>query len=307
MELQYAPIALFVYKRPEQTKRVIEALKENDLAGVSNLFVFSDNFRDAQDQENVNAVRAYLNEVQEAGWFHSVSIYQSEKNKGLAHSIISGVSMIIEQYGRIIVLEDDLITSSRFLRYMNECLDYFENNEKIWAVCGYTADLQALNGYDKDVYLNYRASTWGWGTWKNRWTDIDWNINDYKRFRVNPIERIRFCFGGNDTVSMLKAQMNGRIDSWGIRWCYAQSRKRKLAVAPRRSLVRNIGFDDTGTHSKTADEEKFGIKNLDDTSMSWRKDNLKINPSIVYELYRLNHLRLLTRIIDKLKEIYGTR
>lgn len=307
MELRYAPVALFVYKRPEQTRKVIEALKENDLAGDSDLFIFSDSFRDVQDQKAVNAVRKYLCEVQKAGWFHLVSIYESEKNKGLAQSIISGVSMIIEQYGRIIVLEDDLITSPKFLRYMNECLDYFEDNEKIWAVCGYTSELQSLRGYEKDVYLNYRASTWGWGTWRNRWADIDWNVSDYKRFRINPIERIRFCFGGNDTVSMLKAQMNGKIDSWGIRWCYAQSRRRKLAVAPRKSLVRNIGFDDTGTHSKSADENKFGVKNLDDISMSWRKDNLKINTGIVYELYKLNHLGFFARITDKLREIYGKR
>lgn len=307
MRSQYAPIALFVYKRPDQTRKVIEALRKNDFAKESNLFIFSDGFRDRKDKELVEAVRAYVNEVKGLGWFSSVNIYESEKNRGLANSIISGVSKIIRQYGRVIVLEDDLVTSPKFLRYMNECLDYFEDHEKIWAVCGYTSELQSLKNYEKDVYLSYRASTWGWGTWETRWKDIDWSVSDYKWFRLNLIERIRFCFGGNDTVSMLKAQMHGKIDSWGIRWCYAQSRRRKYSVAPRKSLVKNIGFDDTGTHSKSGDEVKFGIEDLDSESTSWSKDNLKISFKIVHELYKLNRLTMLTRIIDKLKEIRGSR
>lgn len=305
VETKLAPIVLFVYKRPEQTKRVIEALRENDLAGCSELFIFSDGFRDKQDKESVISVRAYIDKIKDSDWFSSVHIYESNTNRGLANSIISGVSKIISQYGKVIVLEDDLITSPLFLRYMNECLDYFEHDERIWAVCGYTPELQSLKGYNCDVYLNFRASTWGWATWKDRWMDIDWSVGDYRRFRWNLFERIRFCFGGNDTVSMLKAQMTGKLDSWGIRWCYAQSRRRKLAVAPKRSLVRNIGFDNTGTHSKSADEERFHIEDLDDARSSWSKEGLKLNFKILHEIYRLHSLTLMTRIVDKGKEIYG--
>ena len=302
-----APIVLFVYKRPEQTKKVIESLKENVFSRQSELFIFSDGFRDLQDKELVLSVRSYINTIKSNDWFEAVHVYESKTNRGLANSIIDGVSKIIGRYGKVIVLEDDLIISPYFLKYMNECLDFFEQDERIWAVCGYTPELQSLKEYDCDVYLNYRASTWGWGTWTNRWADIDWSVSDYRRFRWNLPERIRFCFGGNDTVSMLKAQMNGKLDSWGIRWCYAQSRRRKLAVAPRKSLVQNIGFDSTGTHSKSADEERFCIEALDDARNSWSKDGLKLNFKILYEIYQLYSLTLMARIVDKGKEIYGRR
>ena len=186
-ETKLAPIVLFVYKRPEQTKRVIESLKENDLARYSELFIFSDGFHDMQDRESVISVRGYINKIKDSDWFSSVHVYESKTNKGLANSIISGVSKIISQYGKVIVLEDDLITSPLFLRYMNECLDYFEQDKRIWAVCGYTPELRSLKKYDRDVYLNYRASTWGWATWQDRWDDIDWDVSDYRRFRRNQV------------------------------------------------------------------------------------------------------------------------
>lgn len=306
-EKVYAPVVVFVYKRIEQTKKVFEALKDNELAKESDIFIFSDGAKNEREKKQIDDVRSYIRSLESRGWFHSVTVQETPKNMGLANSVISGVSQIIEQYGKIIVLEDDLITSTQYLSYMNDCLDYFEPDQRIWAVCGYTPDLKSLQNYNRNTYLSYRASTWGWGMWKDRWVTIDWDVKDYCKFCWNPWRRFRLRLGGNDMYSMLKAQMHGKLDSWGIRWCYAQSKAGKLAVMPREPLVQNIGFDGTGTHSKIEDGKRFTVKKLSNEKLQWTKDNLKLNPKIVYELYRLNRLTIIIRIRDKIIEMQNNR
>ena len=306
-EKVYAPVAVFVYKRTEQTKKIFEALKDNELAKESDIFIFADGAKGEKDKEQVDAVRAYIRSLEGRGWFHSVTIKESKKNIGIADSIIGGVNQIIKRYGKVIVLEDDLITSSQYLSYMNTCLDYFESDQRIWAVCGYTPDLKSLKDYNRNTYLSYRAFAWGWGTWKDRWLTIDWDVKDYRQFCLNPWRRFRFRFGGNDMFSMLKAQMHGKIDAWDIRWCYAQSKAGKLAVMPRESLVQNIGFDGTGTHSTVEDGNKFTVKKLSNEKIQWTKDNLKVNPKIVYDIYKLYRLTIVIRIRDKIREIRSSR
>ena len=244
-----APIVLFVYARPEHTKNTIEALSKNELASESQLWIFSDNAKKEKAIENVEKVREYIHSIENKNLFKSVKIIEAEKNKGLANSIIEGVTKIINEYRKVIVLEDDLVASKYFIKFMNEALDFYERNDSIWSISGYNLPIEIPKDYMKEVYLSYRGCSWGWATWKDRWNTVDWKVEDYKSFKHNYFKRKRFNRGGPDMSQMLDNQMQGKCDSWAIRWCYEQSKQNKYTIYPVKSLVDNQGLDGSGTHS----------------------------------------------------------
>jgi hypothetical protein len=244
-----APVIIFVYNRPEHTKKTIEALAKNDLANKTEVYIFSDAAKNEKAIEKVNMVREYIDSLGDKDYFKSVHIEKAESNKGLASSVIYGVSKIIERYYKVIVVEDDLVSSKDFLQYMNEALNYYEENEKIWSISGFNIPIEIPKDYKSNIYLSYRGCSWGWATWKDRWGKVDWNVSDYNEFKANKKLRSRFNWGGRDMSNMLDSQMSGKIDSWAIRWCYAQSKLDMLTVYPVVSRIKNIGLDGTGTHS----------------------------------------------------------
>lgn len=244
-----APVVIFVYARPDHTKKTIESLAQNHLANETNVYIYSDAPRNEKAVENVNLVREYINSISKRNLFKSVKIINAESNKGLANSVISGVTEITERYGKAIVVEDDLISSTDFLQYMNDALDYYEKDNEIWSISGYTFDIDIPEGYNSDIYLSYRGCSWGWATWKDRWEKVDWDMLDYTSFKNNKELRKKLNRGGLDMANMLDLQMRGEIDSWAIRWCYAQSKLDMLTVYPIISRIENIGLDGSGTHS----------------------------------------------------------
>ena len=245
----YAPVVLFVYNRLDHTEGVIESLSRNLLADETDLFVFSDAAKSENGLEKVNAVREYIHQKEWQRNFKSVTIVQAEKNKGLAKSIIGGVSEIIEKHQKVIVVEDDLILSPYFLKYMNEALDYYKDNSEIWSISGYSFPMKSLKKYPHDVFYSYRGCSWGWGTWSDRWKTVDWEVRDYSQMIHDTAWVERFNRGGVDLTNMLTMQMEGKIDSWAIRWCFAQSNQEKYTVYPVISYLENAGCDGSGTHS----------------------------------------------------------
>jgi len=117
--MKLAPVILFTYNRPNHIKRNIESLLKNKEAGQSDLFVFSDAPKKEEDKLKVEQVREYLSTITQ---FQSVTIVKREFNYGLGKNIIDGVTEIVATYGKVIVLEDDLVVSPYFLEYMNEGL-----------------------------------------------------------------------------------------------------------------------------------------------------------------------------------------
>jgi hypothetical protein len=243
--MDLAPIILFVFNRPWHTKKTIEALQKNFLAGESNLFVFSDGPKTVADEPKVQEVRDYIRTFD---GFKSISINERDRNFGLADSIINGVTGIVNQYGKIIVLEDDLISSSNFLKFMNQALTTYKGKKEIFSITGYNFLSKIPNGYREQVFLSYRPSSWGWGTWADRWNAADWEVKDFDTFMKNKNEQVRFNRGGDDLTGMLVKQMKGKIDSWGIRWCYTHFKHKAYCLVPVISKIKNIGFDNSGTH-----------------------------------------------------------
>ncbi len=239
-----SPVLLFVYKRLDTLQHTVAALKQNDLANESELFVFSDSAKTSDDEAEIKKVRNFIRTI---SGFKKIHIFESDKNKGLANSIIDGVTFVLREFGKVIVLEDDLLTSSNFLCYMNQCLEHYEDNKKIFSVSGYSYEIKDDNV--KDVYFTQRGSSWGWGTWQDRWKEVDWEVRDYNNFKNNPSKWKAFNKMGSDLSSMLKKQMNGKISSWAIRWCYHQFKHNLYSVYPTVSKVRNIGFGEGATHT----------------------------------------------------------
>jgi hypothetical protein len=240
-----APIALFVYNRPDHTERTLKFLRQNELAAESRLFIFSDGARTEKDESKVSEVRTLLRTID---GFKSIKIIESLKNKGLAQSVISGANEILQQYQKIIVLEDDLLTSTDFLSFMNEALDRYKEQTAIFSVTGYSYPLAPLKNYLYSAYFSHRGSSWSWATWLDRWQTIDWEIKD--DFINNKMQQQAFnktC--GPDLSNMLIKQLNGKIDSWAIRFAYNAFIQGKLHVLAAKNKVKNIGHDNTGTHS----------------------------------------------------------
>jgi hypothetical protein len=244
-----APVLLFTYKRLATLRQTVAALQANRLASQSDLFIFSDQGKRPEDMEQVREVREFIRTI---GGFRSVHITENVANKGLASSIIGGVSQVIQQYGRVIVLEDDLLTTPNFLDYMNTALERYEREPDVFSVSGYSFDLGPEDParYPFDAYFTTRGWSWGWATWKDRWSGVDWQMSDYPEFAGNPARRRQFAQGGSDLNLMLRRQMTGQLDSWAIRWFYHQFKVRGLTLYPILSKVYNDGFDEMATHTR---------------------------------------------------------
>jgi hypothetical protein len=243
---KYAPIVLFCYKRLDTLIQTVEALQKNYLAAESDLIIFSDAAKNNLDKLQVNAVREYIKNIE---GFNSVEIHCAEANKGLATSIIDGVSLVLNDHEFVIALEDDLETTPNFLDFMNSSLNTYASEEKVFSISGYSFALN-LRAEQGDVYFLNRGWSWGWATWKSRWDKVDWDVKEYSTFSNDRKRKKDFAKGGSDLNQMLKKQMNGRLDSWAIRWFFNQFLICGLTLYPNYSLVNNIGFGNEATHTK---------------------------------------------------------
>ena len=252
-----SPLILVVYNRVNHTKNTVDALRANSLSSDSILYVYSEAAKNNSDIDEVKCVRKYIRSIK---GFKEVHIIERGENFGLAKNIISCVSEAINKYEKVIVLEDDIVTSPYFLKYMNEALEYYKDIKDIGSISGFNYPKKVLNipkGYNNDIYFSLRPSSWGWATWKDRWEKVDWEVKDYQEFEKEIELQKEFNKGGSDLSGMLKAQMEGRIDSWAIRWSYHHFKNNLLAVYPVVSFVDNIGNDGSGIHSKASNEDRF--------------------------------------------------
>lgn len=239
-----APIALFVYNRPQHTERTIKFLQENDLAGKSSLFIFSDGAKSKSEEENVAEVRALIKKVD---GFKSVKVFERKENAGLANSVIEGVTKLIKDYDQVIVLEDDLIISPHTLRYFNDALNRYRDEEKVMHIGAYMYPLKAE---DLPQSFFYRAATsWGWATWGRAWKNFEPNIDTLiKQFD----KKKKSAFSIENKMNFWKQMLEfkkGKNNSWAIRWYASIFLKGGLTLNPSQSLVNNIGHDGTGVHS----------------------------------------------------------
>lgn len=245
--MNLAPIILFVYNRPEHTKKTLQALSSNLLAKESSLFIYSDGPKDENEIQKVQKVREI---IKGCDGFLKVNIIERNKNLGLANNIRDGVTEIVNKYNSVIVLEDDLLTSTDFLTFMNSALNYYRSFENIYSISGYNFPMLKPARYNYDVFCSHRFISWGWGTWVNSWNKIDWRLSSFDQFINDKKIQKKFNNGGDDLSNMLFSQVNGRIDSWAIIWLYTHFMNNAYTICPIQSKVFNIGFDGTGKHCR---------------------------------------------------------
>jgi len=239
-----APVALFIYNRPDLTGRTLDALARNRLAAHTRLFVFADGARRPVDAARVAQARAVAAAAQ---GFAGVTMVEAAANQGLSRSIIGGVSQLTASHGRAIVLEDDIVTSPHFLTYMNDALDRYAQDDRVAAISGYTPPFDAPM---PETFFQRDAECWGWATWGRAWPLFNPDgaslLAELKRRRL-----LRFFDqdGTANYVDMLKRQIAGKNDSWAVRWRASVILAGRLSLYPGRSLTENIGFDGSGTHS----------------------------------------------------------
>lgn len=299
-----APVVLFVYNRLDHTMNVIESLSKNILADKTDLYVFSDAAKTENGLEKVNEVREYIRKTDWRKSFQKVTVVEAEQNKGLAKSIIGGVTSILEEYGKVIVVEDDLILSPYFLQYMNGALDYYKDVPDIWSISGYSFPMKSLKNYPHDVFYSYRGCSWGWATWEDRWVKTDWEVKDYPDLMQSRQWQKRFNRGGGDLTGMLGMQMEGKINSWAIRWVFTQSNLDMYTVYPKNSYVLNDGCDGSGTHVGSTNEYDTEMQN---SGCKCEFEKLGINKRIAREFWMKYTDTLDKKIKRNIKKILNIR
>ena len=244
--MNLAPIVLFTYRRLWHTRQTVEALQENELARESELFIYSDGWKNDHDKPKVLEVREYLITID---GFKEVHIIERERNYGLADNIIDGVTRIVNRFGRIIVLEDDIVTSRYFLRFMNEALERYQNTERVFGVTGYAFPINKEK-LPKCFFLKL-CSSWSWGTWARKWKFFKKDTDNL--LKIFTKEMIRdFNFDNSmDFWSQVIANKKGKINSWAIYWYAAVFLNEGLFLYPRDAFAKNIGHDNSGVHCGT--------------------------------------------------------
>jgi hypothetical protein len=248
-----APIALFAYNRLWHTRKTVEALRANDGAAESDMVIYSDGPKRPEDAPKVEALRGYLKGIT---GFKSVTLVERAANLGLAQSIISGVTETLARTGRVIVLEDDMVTSPHFLRYMNEGLELYRDDP---AVASITAYIYPVASPLPQSFFLKGADCWGWATWSRAWARFE---PDGRKLLAE-LERggltREFDHGGAFPYTrMLRRQIQGKNDSWAIRWYASTFLAGMVSLYPGVSLLHNIGNDGEGTHARKTG--KFDVR-----------------------------------------------
>lgn len=286
------PIAIFAFNRPKEFTNMLASLKRNPLFEESEKYFFIDGPRNDKDID-------LIKEVEQIALTVTDNVKLSPENKGLGSSIIAGVSEVLSQHDSVIVIEDDLRLMPGFLTYMNQALECFKNDERILAVCGYSLKIKTPKGYDSTVYLGDRVSSWGWGTWRDRWEKVNWEVSDWEEFSsdTKAIARLNQC--GSDMFGMLRDFMEGRNRSWAIRFCYHQFKNGMYSVHPVKSLVNNEGFGETATNCR----QKYNRFKIELTDSIDLKVNGVLDPrkSLMRQLHRYHSIPI--RIYSRIRKM----
>lgn len=298
--MTFAPVIVFNYNRPNHSIQTWEALANNVFASETELFLYCDGPKNEDTEDNRSRIEVMHNRALEYAEasnqkeiFKEVHVVLSDRNKGLAKSIIGGVTDILRSFEQVIVLEDDLLTSPYFLKYMNEALSFYKYHPSVMSISSNRPPVNKMlipKDYSYDVFVSLRPFSTGWATWRDRWSLMDWSMDYLPAMLKDTFWIESFNRGGDDLTDMLCLQRDGIIDSWAIRWAYSHFKEHCVGILPCVPYVDNIGFDGSGIHSGNDDKD-------------FRNDVMKApkNPRFLETIYEDK------RIINSMADYYSKK
>ncbi len=294
-----APIVLFVYNRLWHTQQTVEALQKNELASESELFIYADGAKSEKANEQVSQVRDHIKTID---GFKKITIIERDKNWGLADSIIDGVTKIVNEYGDVIVLEDDIVTSPYFLRFMNSALEFYKDEEKVWHISGWNYPIEFTT--DNEVYLYRVMNCWGWATWVENWNHFEKNtgklINEFSKKDIRAFN----LDGRNNLWIQVLLNKYKKINTWAVYWYASIFKQQGLCVNPIQSFVRNIGHDGSGVHC--SDDSYVDNVVLNTNNHMQFVTNIEEDCAIVAQVklyFKKQHKHIVVRIINKVTRL----
>ncbi|UTW14260.1 hypothetical protein [Marinobacterium rhizophilum] len=275
--------------------KTVESLKKNTLAKKTNVYFFSDAPK-VGDETKVGMVRSYLTSV---SGFLSVNIVERSDNCRVSNNR-GGMEFLLNRYGKVIFMEDDIVTAPGFIRFVNEGLEFSKNIGSVFAVGGHTPNLYSLRCLSCDNYYSSRFHGWGFGIWKDRYEKISkipsWDLIKYDPETVKNLKAM-----GSDMTAMIRSESEGRINAFDIRSCYYMAKNEKYMLLPKMALVKNIGLDGSGVHCGADDPYDDAL---------WLKEDFNFdefvffNKNIISEYRKFYSLSLQRRIVNRIRKIY---
>lgn len=297
---KHAPVCVFAYKRADLFSLCLAALGKCRGAKDTDLRVYIDGPKNHHEAELVNKTIDAAREIDKST-FRSIQVFISESNKGLASSVISGVTETINMYGSVIVLEDDLIPATNYLEYMNASLDFYQSIKNVGSISGFGFLIESADRYAN--YFHPRPNSWGWATWLDRWDMAVWDLSSQAELEEREFKK-KFNHGGQDLYRMLMNYQKGRIDSWAIRWAYSHYKHGWLASSPVCSKISNIGYGEGGTNCSGAIPPPFCLDDGAVSSFIFRDEVVeKTEISRQVNWYNSN----IYKILNKFRQIFQVR
>ncbi len=290
MVKNYYPVAVFAYKRIDTLEKCLSSLAACDGADKTTVNVYVDGAKGEQDRPGNEQVKSYLESFLPTAGFASYSVTCRESNVGIHANVIGGITDTLENSAACIVVEDDLVLAPDFLIYMDGALDFYADDKRYASISGYTYPLKQLRKYKHDVFTLGKGQSWGWATWADRWSQVDWDLRDFDDFKADRKAQKAFDRLQYELSDWIITQVDAGEEQWDwdFRWCYNIFRKGQLVVYPAKSRVRNEGFGGGGTHC-FGDDSKFNA--------AFSKDYREC----VYEKLPIN------RRLEKATAMYGVR
>jgi len=283
------PVLLITFNRPEHTKRTLDALL---IQAPKELYIFQDGARknNHDDVLNCNKVREVIeNAVKEKNII--VHRCYSDRNRGCRDAVIFAISSVLKNHEAVIVVEDDIITSPAFLSYMNNALEFYKERKTVFSISGHSpapSKFAVPDDYSYDVYASPRLFNWGWGTWRNRWEQVDWSLSYYDELLRHTAEIEAFNRSGDDMFPMLRDEKEGLSSAWDIQFAFAHFKDHAVSIVPCISYTYNIGEDGSGTHCHNIHINDIAVENLLNQN-AWPKmlDNLYFDKRILNLQYNV--------------------
>ena len=303
--MKLAPVVVFAYNRPDHLRQVLDHLSKNILANQSDLYVYCDGAKNGASELEKKVVAECALVAKQASGFKTVTVVERDYNVGLADNIIGAVTEIVNQYGRVITIEDDVITSKGYLKYMNEALEMYKDDERVMHITGFMWKYRGL--LPTTFFYTVPECGGGWSTWKRAWDHFNYNVDDLYNYWKNDWDKFNI-WGGNSLQKQLEDNFHGTLKTWFVRWYSVVRKMGGLTLYPNRPLTTNIGFDGSGTNCLESNSNPFNWTKLAE-EIPVKRITIKENMWARYQIYcsqsgRFYSKRNRRRMLTYFKQLY---